>query len=419
MKRFFKLTYFLLLITIVSKIAGLIREIALLEHVGISSSLDTFVVIYGICSLLASAVGICVVTNLTPLSRKIEQSEFSTYAMLDGIKTGFIFTTVAWVISFVYVIAVPDEAKSGEQLAIAAIVPATVFFSIIAEYQVAIFLSRNQQTPVISGNIIITLPLIASLLLFNLDITSYAVGLVISFALRTIIFARIAVPIWPNKDIVRLAKSRRSIFSTDLRNTLAGGAAMLSMNLCLLAAVLAANQLDEGEASLVSYGLKIPLLVLTSVWFVFGSRFFSQIISAEGRGAVQKIAKLSRNNAALAISIAALLLFNKGFPEFSSKILNGQKFEILKVLPYSIPLLPVVVFIPIIEMTQRTFATIGQQRKIEAIAFSILIATTGGLAISLYFRSALLILATISVSAVVGALTSLVALRKYSYTKQI
>jgi hypothetical protein len=407
------ITHILLFITVVSKIIGFIREMILLESVGISGALDSFLIIYGISVLVIGVIGICVVTNLTPVAHKNNSADQALEFLIEGVKVGLFAMTLAFVASSLYLLKISDAVSGGVNVfALCMILPITALFAIISEYQVALFLSRDQQIPVISGNLILSVPLIIAMLFFKVDIYFYSVGLVLTFGLRAAIFTFLLYRPISKEFSLRHAIRRKTMFNNNFLLTLSGGSAMLAVSFITLFALLVAQQFKVGDASLLGYGMKIPQLVLTSVWFVLGAKFFSQIVRDKGQNSGPKILRLTLLNLFLAISLGISVLLTNVFNDELMRFPLVANAEILVVFQRCLFFLPIIVFIPIIEMVQRTFVTLNRRKDVVPMALTICLTGGVGMAISYYFESIDTLIATISVATCFGAVIGLAKFRQ-------
>ena len=247
--------------------------------------------------------------------------------------------------------------------------PLVVPFALVAEYQVALFLSRGQRVPVIAGNLIISLPLVAALLLFDLGIVAYAAGLAASFALRAAIFTVILLRGVPADDENEV-QPHSSLFAARLTRTLAGGSAMLAIAAVAVTAQMVAREIAEGEATVVAYGLKVPQFIITSIWFVLGTGFFSGLVISGTAGAKRKIVIFSAVNLAMTIGTFAAVLALSAIPDIAAAAASP---DIVMVIAASVPFLPLIVLTPLAEMTQRLLAATDHHRLVLSITGAILL----------------------------------------------
>lgn len=408
------LTVFLILITVFSKLIGFVREMMLLGSVGISAGLDLLVVFFSFSTFMVGVIGTLVVTNLTPLMAKMGPTKAIPLFLVESVKVASSFTVILLLWNSAYLsVALADhpEILLGGQLA--GLMAAILFFSIIAEYQVALFLSQNRQIPVISGNILISLPLVLGLIFLDISILSYAVGLALAFALRALVFTVLLRPTFQrNTQWWRKQFWQKPFLFRNIAKILLGGSAMLAVSLVFLVAIMLAERQSVGAATLLAYGRKIPMLVLTSVWFVLGSRFFSNIVKRDGRGSYKLILRLTCLNGAITAFFAVLVLCCIALTNFSSVHLTSTQMDFVEVINASLPLLPIIVFLPIIEMTQRTLVTLNNHRRILWITAAALATASVGFSISsVLWVSPLSIMLTITLSLGIGALSALLALK--------
>lgn len=364
MKRLFASTALLLAITFASKLVGFVRELVLLEQVGIGTELDIFVVMYGLVMVLSAALGICIVTSLTPIAGQY-RSKAETRALLgEGMGTGLLAGAFALAACVLYV---ATTGGGGTAWLTALIVPAVVPFALVAEYQVALFLSRGQRTPVIAGNLIISIPLVIALLVFDLGIPAYAAGLAASFALRAAIFAWLLLRDAPEAESAALVPA--SLFGARLGRTLAGGSAMLAVSAIAVAAQMGAREIAEGQATIIAYGLKVPQFIITSIWFVLGTKFFADLVTrGTGQGKRQVLGYTALNAGIMLAGFAALAILDRT-PGFAA--LAGSS-EIALVIAASAPFMALIVFTPLVEMTQRLLVTAGRHMAVIGVTLAIL-----------------------------------------------
>lgn len=403
-----RLTVLLLLITITSKLIGFIREITLLEAVGISADLDAFVILYAISGLIISVVGVSIMTNLTPIAHASSSPNETLEILVEGVKVGGFLTFVSWVLSVLFVICfAPKLGHSTVTFTLASIIPLVVLFAIIAEYQVAIFLSRNNQLAVVCGNIIISAPLILLMLLSNMGIASYSIGLVACFGIRAAIFTALIYKPQTADFSWWAAFMKPTIMRRNFGEIVAGGSAMTAVNLVFLGCLLAAQYMGPGMASFFGYGLKVPMLVLTSIWFVFGAQFFSRIVAEKGANAQRQILKLTGLNILITICMATGVGITILFEAAINRVLIFSESVFIDIIQNSLPFLPLIIFVPIIEMMQRTLVTIKRPKEVLKISAAVCVVAIVGLATSLYWSRveilALAMLAAIATGAVVAA----------------
>jgi hypothetical protein len=395
MKRLLGSTALLLAITFSSKLIGFVRELILLESLGIGAELDVFVVLYGLVNLLSGALGICIVTSLTPIAGAYRTRADTRQLLLEGARMGALTGIAALAACIVYMLF----AGQSENWPVALIVPLVVPFALIAEYQVALFLSRGQRVPVIAGNLIISLPLVAALLLFDLGIAAYAAGLAASFALRAAVFALLLLR-GAQDESGGDVQPQSSLFGARLGRTLAGGSAMLAIAAVAVTAQMAAREIAEGQATIVAYGLKIPQFIITSVWFVLGTGFFAGLVTRGTGGAKRKIALYSAVNFAMAVCVFGAVL---ALPMLPIRLDAAGSSEILLVIAASIPFLPLIILTPLAEMTQRLLAASNLHRQVLAITAAILLGGFAAQAIALAAASLTLLAWSPAIGGALGA----------------
>lgn len=390
-------TMILMAITFASKLIGLVRELVLLETLGIGVELDVFVVLYGLVTLVAGALGICIVTSLTPIAGQYRSVGATRKLLLEGLRVGCGVGFAALALCAAYV-AIAGQGGGASSWQVALIVPFIVPFSLLAEYQVALFLSRDQRMPVIAGNLIISLPLVAALLVFDLDIVTYALGLMLSFVLRAAIFT--ALLLRSNKADQSVPAQTSSLFGTRLGRTLAGGSAMLAIATISVTAAMIARELGEGEATMIAYGLKVPQFVITSIWFVLGTGFFAQLVTRGTAGSKRQIAVYSAINLTItAVFVAAIALV----ADQSTLPARLASSELLLVLGASLPFLPLIVLTPIVEMSQRLLVTAQRHMAVVSVAAAILIAGLAAQILAVLTGSAGLLAWSMVIGGVCGA----------------
>lgn len=399
-------TSVLLAITILSKFIGFFRELVLLENVGIGSRLDLFVVLYGISTMTTGVVGICVVTSLTPLAGTYRGQSATLALMREGLAFGIGMGVFALAISCGYLFAT-ESMVMHDALLMAAIISVIVPFAIVAEYQVALFLSRNQRTPVIAGNIIVSLPLVVAMLLYDFDIVGYSLGLAASFAMRAAIFAVLLC-----RDPGQAGHEGRKVhlFGFRIWRTLAGGSAMLAIGLIYLLAQLSAREFGEGSAASIGYGLKIPMFVLTSVWFVLGTGFFADLLTLGTAKAERRIARLSLLNCMLLLIGLGLVTILREFGYAFLPRYVTDNSQTLRIVAASIPYLPLILFVPVIEMTQRLAVARGAHLWVLSSAGAILAAGLAAQLAALDQRSEDWLIWSPVIASVAGSIVSLVVL---------
>lgn len=366
MSRIFSSTVFLLTVTIAAKSIGFVRELILLENLGIGSEIDMFLILYGIVSLLTGALGLCVVTSLTPLAARYTTRSAVLALMGEGLQLGLKIALVAIAVTLTYVaLAAPSLGRTTYLLAV--VIPGVVPLSLLAEYQVSLFLSRGWRLPVIAGNLIISLPLVIALLIADLGIVAYSVGLVLSFGLRAGIFGFLLMRNSP-ESVESPTSAKTDLFGRRIGYTLAGGSAMLAVSVIYLTAQIAAQQMGPGEATIIGYGLKVPLLILTSVWFVLGTGYFSDIVTKGTSNVVARIFRLSALNSLFLIFIAGFILLVR---QLNGDTRIGEllsRSETIEVISQSLPFLPIIVTVPVIEMVQRLVVAEDRHWWVPAVA---------------------------------------------------
>ncbi len=408
MKRVLGSTALLLAITFSSKLIGFVRELILLESLGIGVQLDVFVVLYGLVNLLSGALGICIVTSLTPIAGGYRTRRGTLQLMKESVSVGLLAGFAALVASITYMLFAGGP-QASDLWPVALIVPMVVPFALIAEYQVALFLSRGQRAPVIAGNLIISVPLAAALLLFDLDIVAYAVGLALSFMLRAVIFTlllmRSAAPD-QNSDL----EQQSALFSTRLGRTMAGGSAMLAIAAVAVTAQMAARELADGEATSVAYGLKIPQFIITSIWFVLGTGFFARLVTRGTQGAKRNIALYSALNLILAVGACVAVL---ALPRFLDLDHPARSSEIVLIIAVSIPFLPLIILTPLAEMTQRLLATADHHFLVLTVTVAILVGGFAAQAVAISTASIIVLSWSPTMGGILGAVVCLVILLRY------
>ncbi|MFU7527160.1 hypothetical protein [Qipengyuania sp. ASV99] len=403
MTRFLGSTAILLAITFASKLIGFVRELILLESLGIGAELDVFVILYGLVGLMSGALGICIVTSLTPIAGKFRTRANTIGLMAEGLRAGMAAGAAALALCLIYV-AVLGTGGTSSAWQVALVVPFIVPFSLLAEYQVALFLSRNQRMPVIAGNLIISLPLVAALLIFDLGIVTYAIGLAASFIFRAVIFAALLMGSSEGEE-TGIAAASTSLFGARLGRTLAGGSAMLAISAIAISAPMAARELGEGQATVIAYGLKVPQLIITSIWFVLGTGFFAQIVTRGTHGSKRQIAIYTAFNFAIFAAIMAGTLLLGQLADLPEILASSQLMQILLA---SAPFLPLIALTPLIEMSQRLLATVQHQLTVLAIAASILIGGLAAQGIALATGSAPLLALSPAIAGGLGAIAACV-----------
>ncbi len=387
MKRLAGTTGVLLTITFSSKLIGFVRELILLESLGIGAQLDGFVVLYGLVNLLSGALGICIVTSLTPIASNYATRGETIGLLREGARVGVIAGLFALAASLSYAAFTAGSTAAMEHWPIALIVPLVVPFALVAEYQVALFLSRDQRVPVIAGNLILSLPLVAALLLFDLGIVAYAAGLAATFALRAAIFAALLLR-GARADGGTAPPIRSALFSLRLSRTLSGGSAMLAIAAVAVTAQMAAHEIAQGQATIVAYGLKVPQFIITSIWFVLGTGFFADLAMRGTSGARHRIAAYCAFNLALALAAAGAVLGAQQAAAHVPVIADwASGSDIAVVIAAAAPFLPLIVLTPLTEMTQRLLATEDHHRLVLRIAGAILLGGVGAQALGIFAGS--------------------------------
>lgn len=379
----------------------------LLAAVGISHGLDVFVLFFGFTSFVSGLVGICVVTNLTPVMARSNDPDKSLTFTLEGIKTGAFLTIVAWIGCFTYARFALAGGADALSYSLAFLLPLTVLFSVTAEYHVALFLSSDRQVPVIFGNILISLPLVVLMMAFDISLNVYAILLVLAFALRSVIFFVLLYKPPGARFSLRAALRSKPLVLDNARQVLSGSSAMLAYSLASLLALAVAHRLGEGAATLLGYALKIPLLILTSLWFALGARFFSRIVQDDGAGATHLMLRLTGLNIAVAAIVALFAGLTRWALHMHEAALDGVMLDFVRIISASLPLLPIIVFVPIIEMSQRTLVTWGNHDRVPLMASVILGFSCLGFSIALAYQSMLAIMLGLAGALMIGAMVSL------------
>lgn len=409
------MTRILIVVTVISKLIGFVREMMLLGTVGITAGLDLLTLFFSFSTFVAGVVGTCVVTNLTPIAARNDEERTTASILVEACVVGAALTLclVVWNLAYIQV-ALSDHPEVGLAGQLSWLMAAILLFSIIAEYQVALFLARDNQVPVISGNILISLPLVLGMLFFDISILSYAIGLTCAFAFRVVIFAVLLRPNFPLSGSWWIAAvARRPIMTRSVGRILKGSSAMLAINLIFLVAMILAERQSVGAATLVGYGRKIPMLVLTSLWFVLGSRFFSQIVRDKGRGSRRRILELTRLNGSVMIALFGVVLLVGLVERQIGDSLSDVVQDFALVISASLPLLPIIVAIPIVEMAQRTLSTLQRHELVWPMSLVSLAAAvlTFGI-VTLAWNTPQGVMAAISISIASAIIPALGALKK-------
>lgn len=403
-------TLALITVTFISKFVGLLRELLLLNEIGLTTNLDAFVILFSVTTVVAGIAGSVVFTNVAPLARKLDSETDQLRLLLQGVQLG----AAAFVVTLLLNTAISYfSLVSSSNLTFFFLLPFIVslvsFFTIFGEFQASIFVAWGRNTPVIFGNLIVSVPLILLLMVSDLNIIAYALGLVTSFAVRSLVWFLIAKfkvlhfrKVWSSEKILKTSWHQAW-------SALVGSSAMTSLQLALLVLLLTSQSLGEGVASSFSYGFRLPYLLITTVWFVYGLKFFSSIIDQGLINVGTKIFKMTILNsvaASLLSSFCALYLFV--FPNLNEdSVFKNPDYHTFVYLSFWA--LPICLFYPIVEMAQRTLVVAKKPNQVGKISSSVLVSSLlSSLAILLgYLNSAEKLLVCLSLTSGLAALVSL------------
>ena len=369
-------TLSLVSITFISKFIGFIRELLLLDEVGLNATLDAFIILFSVTTVVTGIAGSIVFTNIAPIARKLKTGAEQIRLLYDGARYG----VLAFVITLVLNLAIAyfSFARSDDityLVLLPLIVSIVSFFIILGEYQASIFVAWGRNTPIIFGNILVSLPLILLLLVSDLNIITYAIGLVASFFLRTVIWLGLAkYNVSDFRNSRRLGKIQREQIANFWIAAI-GSSAMTALQLALLVLMIFSQNIGEGIASSFSYGFRLPYLLITTIWFVYGLKFFSEIIEEGLANLKTKILKMTLMNFTAASLLGICCTFYiTAFPKFVGVPLLGNP-DYLKFVSLSFWALPICLFYPLVEMTQRALVVAQNHINVGIIAGGILFST--------------------------------------------
>lgn len=190
---------------------------------------------------------------------------------------------------------------------------------------------------------------------------------------------------------------------------------MLAIAMIAVVAQIVGRELQEGDATVIAYGLKVPQFVITSIWFVLGTGYFADLVAKGTHGARQKIAAYSAINLAImagAFLVVAVLDKAQGDGRLA------MNSDILRVLASSAPFLPLIVLTPFAEMTQRLLATSERHGSTLFITAAVVVAGLGLQAFALAARSTAVLAWSPVVAGLAGAVVAIVLLARLQLPTQ-
>lgn len=155
--------------------------------------------------------------------------------------------------------------------------------------------------------------------------------------------------------------------------------------------------------------------MLTTMWFVFGAQFFSQIVAAKGTNARVKILRLTRMNILMALAAALCVSGTIMFSGLAARlpILGDSAF--MEILQASLPFLPLIIFVPIIEMLQRTLVTLKRSREVFGIGVVVGVVRPDRSQHRMVFSSPIMLILAMSASTCMRALAAILKLRDSAF----
>ena len=363
-------------LTALTKLVGLGREFLLLSEVGVGRQLDQFLLVFGLPNMLAAFVVPIVyfasVRRTARLSERLalakneaEQQEIraamaNQFARWGGesLVLGLGLFVVAAVINVLALYAVfPSDSVDTTALLVAGFCALAVLFSINAEYSSGVVTALGAVGSLVWCNVIINVPTVLYMLLFEVDVTSYALVLSLSFAARTIY---LLIVIKRRTGATLLPRLRAAMPSDgegyDLR-VLYGSAITTASVFIFVAMRVVTSALPENSTTYYYYALKIFDLYNTTVWFVAGAFFLSNIQNLSlDRGKRTALTHLAANFVFTIVGSALLMLLLSVFDRLPwQEVL--ERYRAHEILRLSLFAMPLVMFGPMLDLFQRVCAT--------------------------------------------------------------
>jgi len=373
------------LVTLTARAAGLVRELLLLSVVGIGRDLDGLVLVLVVPSLVTLLVASTIYTNITPrAARAFEVGDLADPArssdeierlLSEGVRFGLALTLVAAVANtaLVALLGIGGTEPTTTDFSVALIVSLTVLFTVVSEYLSALLTARQDVGYLVAGNLFISLPAIAALALLDLTVATYAIVFSLSFAFR-LFYLLLALRASVRFRLLPIQRWRETRVPRWSRSALWAGSALIGVQLTLQLAVLLARFLPVGSVSLLYYGLRLPQLYLSTVWFVLGTDFFGAIQQLDAAMIKARLRQVTVLNGAL---LGVVYVVGVPLVEMTD-LLVPERWESLRlddIVRLSLFCFPLIVFVPLVDMAQKTMVTIGDEARTLRIAV-VLVATS-------------------------------------------
>ena len=280
-----------------------------------------------------------------------------------------LFRSVAAATNLVALYALyPAGAVDAMAIWVALFCAGTVLFSINAEYGSGVVTAMGAVGALVWCNVIINVPTVLYLLLFDVNIVTYSLIFALSFAARTayllfVIRRKTGATILPGRS----GGLPRSADKYDFR--VLYGSAITTASVVIFVVMRAiTSTLPENSTTYYYYSLKIYDLYNTTVWFVVGAFFLSNIQNLPLQR-VKRIASvhLAVNAALMVVAMVLLQLLLSVLDRlpFQDILHQYSAYEILRLSMYAMPL---VLFGPMLDLFQKVCATFAWHGLALAVA---------------------------------------------------
>jgi len=374
-------------LTALAKVVGLVREFLLLSEVGVGRQLDQFLLVFGLPNMLAAFVVPIVyyaaVRRTARLSGRLsearteEERQVAQAALSDQFRSwgreslivGLGLFLIAAAVNLVALYALyPPEAVDVTAILAATFCAGTVLFSINAEYSSGVVTALGAVGSLVWCNVIINVPTVLYMMLFDVSIIDYALVLSLSFAARTIyllvvIHRRTGATLWPGRS----ARTGAAEHQYDWR--VLYGSAITTAGVFIFVAMRAiTSALPENSTTYYYYSLKIFDLYNTTVWFVAGAFFLSNIQGwALERVKRTAIVHLVANFLFMLVGTGLLLLVLSVIDMLPWQDVL-ERYSAHELLRLSLFAMPLVMFGPMLDLFQKVCATFSWHGRALAIA---------------------------------------------------
>ncbi len=320
---------------------GLLRDILTFYYIGFSSQFDSYILFLTIPALISSLVVPFVNLWVVPVCKDCNSE----------VKLGFLyfFIIISFFLSFLsislsFLMLLREEEFSVFYIILIITSAVVLIFSILAEYSSSILISEGRIEKIYYSNLLINLPVVLYLSIFNVEVQTLAIISSTCFMLRFMYlnFYCFKYKSYDYKFIFRYLKFPIAEFKKLNFESFKKMSIGPSFQLSIYLGRFFCSFLPEGSLSLYYYGFKLFDAFKGTLLFVIITKYYSQIQNLELKESIQVLRKYLLTLTCIVIAYSVflavlwLIVFEYGQSNFDelSQILYLSFFTILIMFQY-------------------------------------------------------------------------------------